>query len=47
LLIAALTASFLNGIEHNSAVPPQVAAQANVELAGGIRSSRTPIWMRP
>jgi len=36
LLIAALTASFLNGIEHNPAVPPQVAAQANVELAGGI-----------
>jgi MFS family permease len=36
LLIAALTASFLNGIEHNPAVPPQVASQANVELAGGI-----------
>src|SRR6476659_2195479 len=36
LLIAALTASFLNGIEHNPAVPPQVATQANVELAGGI-----------
>jgi MFS family permease len=36
LLIAVLTASFLNGIEHNPAVPPQVASQANVELAGGI-----------
>jgi MFS family permease len=36
LLIAALTASFLNGIEHNPAVPPQVATQANVQLAGGI-----------
>jgi len=36
LLIAALTASFLSGIEHNPAVPPQVAMQANVELAGGI-----------
>ncbi len=36
LLIAALTASFLHGIEQNPAVPPQVAAQANVELAGGI-----------
>jgi EmrB/QacA subfamily drug resistance transporter len=36
LLIAALTASFLNGIEQNPAVPPQVATQANVELAGGI-----------
>ena len=27
---------FLNGIEQNPAVPPQVSAQANVELAGGI-----------
>jgi MFS family permease len=36
LLIAALTASFLNGIEHNPAVPPQVATQANIQLAGGI-----------
>jgi EmrB/QacA subfamily drug resistance transporter len=36
LLIAALTASFLHGIEQNPAVPPQVAAEANVELAGGI-----------
>ena len=36
LLIAALTASFLHGIEQNPAVPAQVSAQANVELAGGI-----------
>jgi MFS family permease len=36
LLIAALTASFLHGIEQNPAVPPTVSAQANVELAGGI-----------
>jgi MFS family permease len=36
LLIAALTASFLNGIQQNPAVPPEVSAQANVELAGGI-----------
>jgi MFS family permease len=36
LLIAALTASFLHGIEQNPVVPPQVSAQANVELAGGI-----------
>ena len=36
LLIAALTASFLNGIEQNPAVPADVSAKANVELAGGI-----------
>jgi MFS family permease len=36
LLIAALSASFLTGIEQNDAVPAEVAAQANVELAGGI-----------
>ena len=36
LMIAILTASFLAGIEHNPAVPPQVADQANVQLAGGI-----------
>jgi MFS family permease len=36
LLIAALTASFLHGIEQNPAVPAQVSAQASVELAGGI-----------
>jgi len=36
LLIAALTASFLHGIEQNPAVPPAVSAQASTELAGGI-----------
>ena len=36
LLIAALTASFLTGISENGAVPAEVTAQAEVELAGGI-----------
>jgi Na+/melibiose symporter-like transporter len=36
LLIAALTSSFLHGIEHNDAVPQQVSAEATVELAGGV-----------
>jgi MFS family permease len=36
LLIAALTASFLSGIEQNSAVPADVSANANVALADGI-----------
>jgi MFS family permease len=36
LLITMLTASFLSGIEQNSAVPQKIAAQANVKLAGGI-----------
>lgn len=36
LLIATLTTSFLTGIEQNTAVPREVVAQANVELAGGI-----------
>jgi MFS family permease len=36
LLIAALTASFLHGIEQNPAVPQQVSSQAKVKLAGGI-----------
>jgi MFS family permease len=36
LLIAALTASFLHGIQQNPAVPPKVSAQASTELAGGI-----------
>jgi MFS family permease len=35
-LIAALTASFLSGVEHNPAVPKDLAANAQVELAGGI-----------
>jgi Major Facilitator Superfamily len=36
VLIAALTASFLSGIAENPDVPPEVANQANVELASGI-----------
>jgi hypothetical protein len=36
VLISALTTSFLTGIQHNPAVPPDVASQAQVELAGGI-----------
>ena len=36
VLISALTASFLSGVQDNPAVPQQVASQAQVELAGGI-----------
>ncbi|HEY1332406.1 MAG TPA: MFS transporter [Actinomycetota bacterium] len=36
VLIAALTASFLSGITHNPAVPPEVSSQANVQLASGV-----------
>jgi hypothetical protein len=36
LLIAFLTSSFLTGIQQNPAVPAEVSAQANVELADGI-----------
>jgi MFS family permease len=36
LLIASLTASFLQGIEQNPAVPPEVSARASIELAAGI-----------
>ena len=36
ILIASLTASFLTGIAENPDVPPEVAAQANVELASGV-----------
>jgi MFS family permease len=36
VLIAILTSSFLSGIEQNPAVPSQVSAQAEVELASGI-----------
>ena len=36
VLISALTTSFLTGIEHNPAVPRDVASKAQVELAGGI-----------
>jgi EmrB/QacA subfamily drug resistance transporter len=36
ILISALTAAFLTGIEQNPAVPDQVSSQASVELAAGI-----------
>jgi hypothetical protein len=36
LLIAALTGSFVHGIEQNPAVPERISAQASVTLAGGI-----------
>jgi MFS family permease len=36
VLIAALTSAFIQGIQENPAVPPEVAAGAEVELAGGI-----------
>ncbi len=36
ILIAGLTASFLQGIEQNPAVPATVKSQAGVELAGGV-----------
>jgi Na+/melibiose symporter-like transporter len=35
ILIAALTASFLTGIDQNAAVPDEVVAQANVQLSSG------------
>jgi MFS family permease len=36
VLIAALTTSFLTGVQNNPDVPKDVAAKAQVELAGGI-----------
>lgn len=36
VLIAALTTAFLSGIAEDPDVPPEVVAQANVELASGI-----------
>jgi MFS family permease len=36
LLIAALTASFLQGVQQNPAVPQEVSAKADVELADGV-----------
>jgi hypothetical protein len=36
LLVAGLTSAFIAGIQQNPAVPPEVAAQAEVELAAGI-----------
>jgi MFS family permease len=35
IIIAALTTSFLNGIQHNPAVPQSVSSQATTKLAGG------------
>jgi hypothetical protein len=35
-LISALTASFLSGVQNNPAVPKDLAAKAQVQLAGGI-----------
>ena len=35
VLISALTASFLTGVENNPAVPKNVASKAQVQLAGG------------
>src|SRR6266498_4921847 len=36
VLISALTSSFLSGVQHNPAVPKDLASKAQVELAGGI-----------
>jgi hypothetical protein len=36
VLISALTASFLSGIQNNPDVPEEVSAKARVELDGGI-----------
>jgi MFS family permease len=36
VLISALTSSFLTGIQNNPAVPKEVSASAQVQLAGGI-----------
>jgi MFS family permease len=36
ILIGALTASFIHGIEDNPAVPESVSSSAEVELAGGV-----------
>ena len=35
VLISALTASFLSGVQNNPAVPKDLSAKAQVELAGG------------
>ncbi len=36
VLISALTASFLSGVQNNPAVPKDVASKAQVQLAGGV-----------
>jgi Na+/melibiose symporter-like transporter len=37
ILVAGLTSAFIAGVQQNPAVPPEVAAQAEVELGGGIQ----------
>ena len=36
ILIVALTAAFLQGVQQNPAIPEQVKSQASVQLAGGV-----------
>ena len=36
VLISALTASFLSGVQNNPAVPKDLSSKAQVQLAGGI-----------
>ena len=36
ILITALTGAFLQGIENNPAIPPEVSSQASVQLASGV-----------
>jgi len=36
VLISALTASFLSGIQHNPSVPADIATKAQVELSSGV-----------
>jgi EmrB/QacA subfamily drug resistance transporter len=36
ILIAALTAAFLQGVQDNASIPQQVKSQASVQLAGGV-----------
>jgi MFS family permease len=36
ILITSLTGAFLQGVEENNAVPPQVSDQAQVQLANGV-----------
>lgn len=36
IMIAVLTTSFLSNVEQNPAIPDEVKAQANVQLAGGV-----------
>ena len=36
ILIVTLSSTFLQGIENNPAIPPEVASQASVQLASGV-----------